>query len=94
MDFGTGLYILCGVMAVVAIVKLLTKKQDMKKTVTTVGGCAALCLVYLIPAVANLFSMVQIPMVTFLLVGLLLVFLGLRKSKKNKKKTTQKRAER
>ena len=74
VDFGTGLYILCGVMAVVAIVKLLTKKQDMKKTVTTVGGCAALCLVYLIPAVANLFSMVQIPMVTFLLVGLLCVF--------------------
>mgnify|MGYP003301125270 CR=1 FL=1 len=74
VDFGTGLYILCGVMAVVAIVKLLTKQQDMKKTVTTVGGCAALCLVYLIPAVANLFSMVQIPMVTFLLVGLLCVF--------------------
>jgi len=30
----------------------------------------------------------------FLLLGLLLVFLGLRKTKKNKKKTTQKRAER
>ena len=39
-----------------------------------VGGCAAACVAYLIPFVANLFSMVQIPVVTFLLVGLLCVF--------------------
>ena len=74
VDFGTGLFILCGVMAVLAIVNFLRKKQDKRKTLVTVGGCAALCLIYLIPAVANLFSMVQIPMVTFLLVGLLCVF--------------------
>ena len=74
VDFGTGLFILCGVMAALAIVNFLRKKQDKMKTLVTVGGCAALCLVYLIPAVANLFSMVQIPMVTFLLVGLLCVF--------------------
>ena len=74
VDFGTGLYILCAVMAVMAIVNLLLKKQDVKKTVTTIGGCAALCLLYMIPAVKALFEMVQIPMVTFLLVGLLCVF--------------------
>ena len=74
VDFGTGLYILCAVMAIMAIVNLLLKKQDVKKTVTTIGGCAALCLLYMIPAVKALFEMVQIPMVTFLLVGLLCVF--------------------
>ena len=74
VDFGTGLFILCGILAVMAIVAFLRKKQDMKKTAVTVGTCAALCLAYLIPAVKNLFSMVQIPMVTFLLVGLLCLF--------------------
>ena len=74
VDFGTGLFILCGVLAVVAIVNFLLKKNDLKKTAITIGCCVGLCLVYLIPAVANLFSMVSIPMVTFLLVGALCVF--------------------
>ena len=74
VDFGTGLFILCGVMAVMALVSFLRKKQTLKKTLVTVGGCAALCVVYLIPAVKALFAMVQIPMVTFLLVGLLCLF--------------------
>lgn len=74
VDFGTGLFILCGVMALLAVVSFLRKKQTMKKTAVTVGTCAVLCLAYLIPAVKNLFSMVQIPMVTFILVGLLCVF--------------------
>ena len=74
VDFGTGLFILCGVLAVVAIVNFLLKKNDLKKTAITVGCCAGLCVVYLIPAIKNLFAMVSIPMVTFLLVGLLCVF--------------------
>ena len=74
VNFGTGLFILCGVMAALAIVNFLRKKQDLKKTGITVGTCAVLCGLYLIPAVAKLFEMVQIPMVTFLLVGLLCVF--------------------
>ena len=74
VDFGTGLFILCGVLAVVAIVNFLRKKQDLKKTAITVAVCAVLCVAYLIPAVASLFEMVQIPMVTFMLVGLLCVF--------------------
>ena len=57
-----------------AIISFLRKKQDLKKTAVRIGTCAALCLVYLIPAVKNLFSMVQIPMVTFALVGLLCLF--------------------
>ena len=74
VDFGTGLFILCGIFALVAIVNFLRKKSDLKKTGITIGCCAGLCLVYMIPAVANLFSMVSIPVLTFLLVGLLCVF--------------------
>ena len=74
VDFGTGLYILCGVMVLLAVLNFLRKKQNLKKTLMVVGGCAAACVAYLIPFVANLFSMVQIPVVTFLLVGLLCVF--------------------
>ncbi len=74
VDFGTGLLILCGVMVVMAIIRLLRKKQDIKKTGIQVGACVALYLVYLLPFVSALFEMVQIPMVTFLLVGLLCLF--------------------
>lgn len=74
VDFGTGLYVLCGVLVILAVVNFLLKKQDLKKTAMHVGGCAALCLVYQIPAVAAIFEMVQVPMVTFMLVGLLCVF--------------------
>ena len=74
VDFGTGLFILCGIFALVAIVNFLRKKSDLKKTGITIGCCAGLCLVYMIPAVANLFSMVSIPVLTFLLVGLLCMF--------------------
>lgn len=74
VSFGTGLYILCGVLAVVAIVNFLLKKNDLKKTLITVGCCVALVVVYQIPAISALFAMVQIPMITFLLVGLLCLF--------------------
>jgi len=74
VDFGTGLLILCGVMVVMAIIRLLLKKQDIKKTGIQVGACVALYLVYLIPFVSALFEMVQVPVVTFLLVGLLCLF--------------------
>ena len=73
-DFGIGLFILCGIFAVLAIVAFLRKKKSLKQTAVSVGVCAALCLIYLIPAVKALFAMVQVPMVTFLLVGLLCIF--------------------
>ena len=74
VDFGTGLFILCGVMVLLTLVNFLLKKQNLKKTLKVVGGCVVACAAYMIPAVANLFSMVQIPVVTFLLVGLLCIF--------------------
>ena len=74
VDFGTGLYILCGVLAAIAIVNFLLKKQDLKKTGIQLGCGAALCLIYQVPFVKEIFSMVQIPIVTFLLVGMLCLF--------------------
>ena len=74
VDFGTGLYILCGILLVMAVVNFLLKKKDLKKTVTTVAIYVGLCLLYQIPAVKAIFAMVQIPMATFILVGLLCIF--------------------
>ena len=74
VDFGTGLYILCGILLVMAVVNFLLKKKDLKKTVTTVAIYGGLCLLYQIPAVKAIFAMVQIPMATFILVGLLCIF--------------------
>jgi len=74
VPFGTGLYIFCGLFVVYAVVKLLMKKADKKKTLVTVVTCAAACLVYQIPAVAALFAMVKVPMITFLAVALLCLF--------------------
>ena len=74
VEFGTGLYILCGILLVMAVVNFLLKKKDLKKTVTTVAIYGGLCLLYQIPAVKAIFAMVQIPMATFVLVGLLCIF--------------------
>ena len=74
VDFSTGLLILCGVLALIAIVKFLRKKQDVKALAKTLVICAVLCVVSLLPFVKAMFEMVQIPMVTFLLVGALCVF--------------------
>ena len=74
VDFSTGLFILCGVLALIAVVKFLRKKQDVKALAKTLIICAVLCVVSLLPFVKAMFEMVQIPMVTFVLVGALCVF--------------------
>ena len=74
LPFGQALYVVCAGVAIVAIVALLLKKMTAKQTGIYVGVAAALCLLYQIPAVANIFSMVNVPMVTFLIVGLLCLF--------------------
>ena len=73
-DFGTGLYVLCGILVVIALVNFLLKKQTIKKTAMVIGGAVAVCLIYMIPAVKALFDMVSVPMATFILVGLLCLF--------------------
>ncbi|MBR2718449.1 MAG: ABC transporter permease [Clostridia bacterium] len=82
VDFGTGLYIVCGVLALATIVSMLLKKSNVKRGAITLVGLAACCGLYQIPAVSGLFAMVQVPMATFLVVGALCLFnLGLMKTR-------------
>ena len=74
VDFGTGLYVFCGVYLAIVLLRLLRKQADKKKTLRSAAIGIGACLVYQIPAVANLFSMVKVPMVTFALVGVLCLF--------------------
>ena len=81
-DFGTALYVVCGLLVVAMVIALLLKKVSGKKAGISIGLAAALCLVYQIPAVANLFSMVKVPMITFAVVGLLCLFnIGIMKTR-------------
>ena len=74
VDFGTGLYVFCGILLALALIRFLRKKSDKKALLRVFLITVGLCLIYQIPAVAALFDMVQVPMVTFGLVGLLCLF--------------------
>ena len=74
VPFGTGLYVFCALFVVYAVVKLLLKKSTKKQCLTTVGICAGACILYQIPFIANIFSMVKVPMVTFFVIALLCLF--------------------
>lgn len=74
VDFGTGLYVFCGVYLAIVLLRLLRKRADKKKALRSAAIGIGACLAYQIPAVANLFSMVKVPMATFALVGVLCLF--------------------
>ena len=74
VDFGTGLYVFCGIYLAIVLLRLLRKRADKKKALRSAAIGIGACLVYQIPAVANLFSMVKVPMATFALVGVLCLF--------------------
>lgn len=74
VPFGTAALILCGLIAVWSLVKLATKKEDKKKALTRTGICVAVAVIAQLPFVTAAFSMVSVPMVTFLIVALLCVF--------------------
>ena len=82
IPFVQALYIVCGVAAVVVIVLMATKKLDAKKGGISLAVIAALCLLVQIPAVAQIFSMVQVPMVTFMVIAALCLFnMGIMKTR-------------
>ena len=82
LPFGTALYIVCGALVVAMAVMFILKKIKLNKLIITAVAAAAACLLYQIPAVAKLFSMVNIPMVTFMVVGLLCLFnIGIMKTR-------------
>ena len=74
VDFGTGLYIFCGIFLAIALLNFFRKRADKARTIRAAAISIGACLVYQIPAVSGMFSMVQVPMVTFALVGLLCLF--------------------
>lgn len=74
VDFGTGLYVFCGLYLAIALVNFFRKKGDKRSLLRAAVISIGACLLYQIPGVAGWFSMVKVPMITFALVGLLCLF--------------------
>ena len=74
VSFSTAVLIICGIMAVGALVRFAMKKMEKKKAFTYAGICVGAIAMVQLPVVKNLFSMVSVPMVTFFVVGLLCIF--------------------
>lgn len=74
LKFGPALYLLAGILAAYALFRFFTKRNSAARTGITLGAWAALCLLYQIPTVQGWFTMVSIPMVTFIMVLLLCLF--------------------
>ena len=74
VSFRTAVLIICGIMAVGALVMFAMKKMEKKKAFTYAGICVGAIAMVQLPVVKNLFSMVSVPMVTFFVVGLLCIF--------------------
>lgn len=74
VDFGTGLYVFCGLYLAIALVNFSRKKEDKRSLLRAAVISIGACLLYQIPGVAGWFSMVKVPMITFALVGLLCLF--------------------
>lgn len=74
VSFSTAVLIICGIMAVGALVMFAMKKMEKKKAFTYAGICVGVIAMVQLPVVKNLFSMVSVPMVTFFVVGLLCIF--------------------
>ena len=74
LPFGTMLYITAAVVAVIAIVLLIMKRTSVKRAVITIAAMAVCCGLYQIPVIAQCFSMVNIPVITYLLIALLCLF--------------------
>ena len=82
IPFVQALTIVCGVAAVIVILLMATKKLSAKKGGIFLAVLAALCLLVQIPAVAQIFSMVQVPMVTFMVIAALCLFnMGIMKTR-------------
>ena len=74
LPFGTMLYITAAIVAVIAIVLLIMKRTSVKRAVITIAAMAVCCGLYQIPVIAQCFSMVNIPVITYLLIALLCLF--------------------
>ena len=75
LPFTTALYGVSAVIIVIALILFALKKMSLKRLITLGGSALVLSLlVLLVPQVHNIVKGTTVPMVTFLLVGLLCVF--------------------
>ncbi len=74
LDFNTAFYVCMALAAVWFIVRLAMKKTSAKSGGISLGVLAAVVLIYQIPAIKAGFATLRIPVVTFLVVGLLCLF--------------------
>ena len=75
VDFGTALYVVCGVIVAYMILMVVLKKKKVLTAILVTVILGACCAVYMyVPAVSELFSTVTVPMITFVVVGLLCIF--------------------
>ncbi len=82
LKFDMALYIVAGAVVLVLVVGFLLKKVSLKKMLIWIGAAIACCGLYQIPEVQEWFSMVSVPMVTFLVVALLCLFnVGIMKTR-------------
>ena len=74
VPFVQATYLVFAVLLVVTVVMLLMKKLSLKKGLGYIGVMILFVLLLQIPAVAAAFTLVKVPMVTFLVVGVLCLF--------------------
>ena len=75
VDFGTALYVASGIIVAYMILMVALKRKKVLPAILVTILLGACCAVYMyVPAVSELFSMVTVPMITFVVVGLLCVF--------------------
>lgn len=70
----TAAIIVCALVVVWTLFLLLTRKIEQKKALIRIGVSAAFVVLFQLPFVKELFSMVTVPMLTFGVVGLLCLF--------------------
>jgi len=71
-----------GALAVLILICVALRKIPVKKALIFTIGAVVLVLLYQLPFVQNMFSMVKVPMVTFMVVGLLCLFnIGIMKTR-------------
>jgi len=74
LPFVQATYLVFAVLLVVTVVMLVMKKMPLKKGLLYIGVMAVFAALLQIPAVAAAFALVKVPMVTFLVVGVLCLF--------------------
>ena len=74
LDFAPALYLFAGIMALAVIARIALKRGNRKKSIAALVAIAASVVLYQIPAIKAIFSGVRIPMITYIVIGLLCLF--------------------